>query len=320
MKQFYLTKDGQNYGPMTVEQMMQSGIDANSLVWADGMQDWTPAGQVAEFMPFFAPQQPVQPVAPVQPQPAPVQQPVQPQYQQPAQPQYQQPAQPQYQQPAQPQYQQPVQPQYQQPVQPQYQQPVQPQYAQPMPQYAQPMGVEEPKKKGPVSQLIFRIISFIPAVSFMVLSFICLIFAFIALVAGGAYGVLDDVLSGLFSMNGGLGGFVAFMLLLWFILLFVICLLLFIRLIKNRGFGILGMGFYLVLVLLIIISAAVSGEFAVGYFFMFLICAACVFFAAVPVEDLGNGAHYKKLFAEASVMDYILIGLFFLIPLILFFM
>ena len=312
MKQFYLTKDGQNYGPMTVEQMMQSGIDANSLVWADGMQDWTPAGQVAEFMPFFAPQQPVQPVAPVQPQPAPVQQPVQPQYQQPAQPQYQQPAQPQYQQPAQP--------QYQQPVQPQYQQPVQPQYAQPMPQYAQSMGVEEPKKKGPVSQLVFRIISFIPAVSFMVLSFICLIFAFIALVAGGAYGVLDDVLSGLFSMNGGLGGFVAFMILLWFILLFVISLLLFIRLIKNRGFGILGIGFYLVFALLIIISAAVSGEFAVGYFFMFLICAACVFFAAVPVEDLGNGAHYKKLFAEASVMDYILIGLFFLIPLILFFM
>lgn len=33
MKQFYLSKDGQNYGPMTIEQMLQYGVDANSLVW-----------------------------------------------------------------------------------------------------------------------------------------------------------------------------------------------------------------------------------------------------------------------------------------------
>ena len=170
---FYLDANNQQKGPVPADKLLSVGVDANTLVWKQGMASWMKAGQVAELGAFFMPQssnvpprpaqpqpvqpqpaQPVQPVQtqPVQPQPAqpvkpvqaqPVQsqaykpaEPQQPQYQQPAQPQYQQPAQQQYQQPAQPQYQQPAQPQYQQPAQQQYQQPAQQQYQQPA--YQQP--------------------------------------------------------------------------------------------------------------------------------------------------------------------------------------
>ena len=109
MAQYYLVKDGQRVGPLSLEELVQNGLTPDSLVWTDGMTDWAPANQLAELAPVFAPAPAPQPA----PAPAPAPQPVQqPQYQQPApqpQPQYQAP-QPQYQQP----YQQPYQQAYQQ--------------------------------------------------------------------------------------------------------------------------------------------------------------------------------------------------------------
>jgi uncharacterized membrane protein YhaH (DUF805 family) len=119
MAQYYLVKDGQRVGPMEVEQLLQSGLTPESLVWTEGMDNWAPAATIAELATALAPAPAPTPApapAPA-PQPAPAPAPA-------AQPQYQAP-QPQYQAP-QPQYQAP-QPQYQAPQQ-QYQAP---QYAQP---------------------------------------------------------------------------------------------------------------------------------------------------------------------------------------------
>ena len=98
MAQYYLVQNGQKAGPFTVEQLLQNGLNPDSLVFTQGMTAWTKAAEVPELVAALAP-------APA-PAPAPA---AQPQYQA-AQPQYQAP-QPQYQQP-QPQYQQP----YQQPA------------------------------------------------------------------------------------------------------------------------------------------------------------------------------------------------------------
>lgn len=107
MKQFFIIKDNQNVGPMTPDQLVQFGLQPNSLVWTEGMAEWMPASQVPELMPYLGQ---AQPAAPAQPQ-----QPYQQPYQQPAQQQpYQQP----YQQPAQQPYQQPYQQPAQQPGQP----------------------------------------------------------------------------------------------------------------------------------------------------------------------------------------------------------
>lgn len=107
MKQYYLVKDNQQMGPFPIDQLLGNGLTPQSLVWCEGMANWTQASQVPDLAPLFAPQQPPTPVPTPTPVPAQPQQPVAPQA--PAQPQYQQPqasAQPQYQ--GQPQYQQPV--------------------------------------------------------------------------------------------------------------------------------------------------------------------------------------------------------------------
>ena len=91
MAQYYLAQNGQKAGPFSVEQLLQNGLNPNSLVFTQGMTAWTKASEVPELAAALAP-------APA-PAPAPA---AQPQYQAP-QPQYQAP-QPQYQQP----YQQPA--------------------------------------------------------------------------------------------------------------------------------------------------------------------------------------------------------------------
>jgi len=82
MAQYYLAKDGQRVGPMTVEQLLQNQLTPESLVWTEGMANWVKASEVPELASAFAPAQPVAAPAPA---PAP-----QPQYQAP-QPQYQAP-------------------------------------------------------------------------------------------------------------------------------------------------------------------------------------------------------------------------------------
>lgn len=57
--------NGQQYGPYNVQQlqqMAQSGqINANTLVWAQGMPQWAAAGSVPELMQLFAPPPPLPP-------------------------------------------------------------------------------------------------------------------------------------------------------------------------------------------------------------------------------------------------------------------
>ena len=50
---WYYSKDGAQHGPVTQEELqakIRSGeVSASSLVWRDGMSDWTAANQLAEF-------------------------------------------------------------------------------------------------------------------------------------------------------------------------------------------------------------------------------------------------------------------------------
>lgn len=86
---YYLDAANQQQGPLDGNLLPSKGVTAQTLVWAQGMAEWTPAGQVAELQPLFQAAQPAQP---------PYQQPAQHQYQQPAQPHVQQTEQSQYQQ------------------------------------------------------------------------------------------------------------------------------------------------------------------------------------------------------------------------------
>ncbi len=52
MKYFIITNDVQQ-GPFSTEELSQHNITSDTLVWAEGMAQWTPAWQVAELKPLF---------------------------------------------------------------------------------------------------------------------------------------------------------------------------------------------------------------------------------------------------------------------------
>lgn len=46
---YFIIENEQQTGPFTLEELQQKGIKSDTLVWAEGMADWTPAWQVEEL-------------------------------------------------------------------------------------------------------------------------------------------------------------------------------------------------------------------------------------------------------------------------------
>lgn len=64
MAQYYLAVDGQQVGPLEINQLIPSGMTRNSMVWTNGMANWTQAGNVPELAHLFvAPTPSVYPAA-----------------------------------------------------------------------------------------------------------------------------------------------------------------------------------------------------------------------------------------------------------------
>ena len=49
MEYFIIENNGQQAGPFSLEQLVQKAITPETLVWAQGMKDWTPAWKIAEL-------------------------------------------------------------------------------------------------------------------------------------------------------------------------------------------------------------------------------------------------------------------------------
>ena len=49
MEYFIIENNGQQAGPFSLEQLAQKAITPETLVWAQGMKDWTPAWKIAEL-------------------------------------------------------------------------------------------------------------------------------------------------------------------------------------------------------------------------------------------------------------------------------
>ena len=47
--QYMVFKDGQQTGPYTIRQLMHQQLSPDTLVWSQGMETWTPAGQVVDI-------------------------------------------------------------------------------------------------------------------------------------------------------------------------------------------------------------------------------------------------------------------------------
>lgn len=70
---FYLNGQREQKGPCSPEELLQNGIQPNTLVWKNGMADWMPAGEVEELKSLFVAGEknvppPIPPESPVGPQ------------------------------------------------------------------------------------------------------------------------------------------------------------------------------------------------------------------------------------------------------------
>jgi hypothetical protein len=57
---FYYAEGAQQKGPLNVDEMRSAGVTPDTLVWHEGMADWTPAGKVPELAELFEPDADVQ--------------------------------------------------------------------------------------------------------------------------------------------------------------------------------------------------------------------------------------------------------------------
>lgn len=65
MSNWYLINNGQQVSPMSKEQMLAYGLAPNTMVWKEGMPQWTQAFNVPELMDVLH-SNPVPPTAPAQ--------------------------------------------------------------------------------------------------------------------------------------------------------------------------------------------------------------------------------------------------------------
>ena len=56
---YYIAENGQQAGPFEPNELLQHGLTVNSLVWCEGMANWTSASQVPELMAVLSGQPPI---------------------------------------------------------------------------------------------------------------------------------------------------------------------------------------------------------------------------------------------------------------------
>lgn len=308
MAQYFFIKNNERLGPFELEQLLQNGLTPDSLVWCQGMANWTKAADVADLAAVFAPpmpQAPVQPtpppapaapvppaepVAPVQPAaPAVPEQPVAPAA--PAQPAAPAPQAA----PA------PAAPQYQQPA-PQYQQPA-PQYQQPAPQYQQPWGTPPPQQGYPPfgvkqnnNQDIFKIILYVILGG-------CIVSALFQFFASFGYfsGWFRKPSLGIFSLLNAIS-------------IIAVCAYAIMKMVKNEKFGFITIAFFALAFILNLFGLI----FGLGSFYKLFTVAglAMAVLASVPMDKIGDIENYKSMLSEATIIDYVLLGAYFVTSLI----
>lgn len=52
---YYIMPDNKRGGPVLPERFAEKGITADTLVWKQGLDDWTPAGKIEELKPYVLP-------------------------------------------------------------------------------------------------------------------------------------------------------------------------------------------------------------------------------------------------------------------------
>lgn len=63
-KYFYIDAQGQQRGPVDVEEFLKYGVKTDTLIWRQGMPEWVEAGKVSEVLFIFNQSQEMAPPPP----------------------------------------------------------------------------------------------------------------------------------------------------------------------------------------------------------------------------------------------------------------
>lgn len=66
--EFFIIKDGSQQGPFTLEELADVGVSSETLVWREGMEQWTPAWKVPEMKDILSGNHNAKPTPPPLPQ------------------------------------------------------------------------------------------------------------------------------------------------------------------------------------------------------------------------------------------------------------
>ena len=58
MKKYFYSDGKEKYGPLNLDELKQEGISKKTLLWFEGLDDWTPAGELDEMKPILELQPP----------------------------------------------------------------------------------------------------------------------------------------------------------------------------------------------------------------------------------------------------------------------
>lgn len=308
MNQYYINNGGESIGPFPAEQLAEHGLTLTSLVWSRGMASWQRANEVAELAQFLPSAPPEVPTAPISVPPAPPAAPV-------ASPPQQYDS------------------QATTPIRPQSK-PIPRAIPHPTPQpMTQFSYADEEHLPLTTSQKVFRAFEFFPVVLTMLFG----IGMFLgSLLVYMGYNVSNDIHTTVSSSKIHTS---FALLLISTMLITLISIISLVKLIKGRGYGFITIGLFLVCSIYVVVAkfrgistlfskAARSyhdfheirdfyNNIVKGLVIFGLISLVIAIFAAIPIEKLGSGRRYKALYKETTRFDYILIGLFFAVIILL---
>ena len=58
MKKYFYSDGKEKHGPLSLDELQQEGISNGTLIWFEGLDDWTPAGDLDEMKPILELQPP----------------------------------------------------------------------------------------------------------------------------------------------------------------------------------------------------------------------------------------------------------------------
>jgi len=163
-----------------------------------------------------------------------------------------------------------------------------------------------------ISQKVFRAILAIPLIFLIVMGFIYTIYGLF---------LFDSYHSFFGYIPHNVRGFVrgtVFLMSFWMLIMTACAVIALVRIFKVQGLGFVSIGLFLGFLITFLLTGIITSfrDFPIELIIIPAVCMIIAFFATVPIEELNNGKSYLAIFSETKAIEYTLLGLLFVVPIV----